>query len=360
MVSYIGTHDFTGASPTGLQRQCFDAVVAASGGDYTTLQAAITAGATSIFIRDGTYAAVANITLPNYCHIVGESWNAIINLAGYTLNCGDYNTIENLKILTSSNVNVIVIKTNTHIDHVFIEDQRSTNPSAQIGMITDNNVAAIRCRLTNIQFDLTPLSSTDFSNKTAIWMQNAGSDNHFYANIEFGGATTSQCRQLYHAGQSLVVTNSTWQNNGTAAGATIVSITGGDTSVSNCTLNSLTNGVFTMTGVRSALDNLSVANATQQINIQGNGSTVNNITSLGKIAISANHVKMTGCVFEAGVTVAGSNNTLSATTAGAVAGGGTNTITISSGTTNCVTSCHTDAAISDSGTSTVLANNTVY
>lgn len=356
MVSYIGTQNFSAATVTP---RVYDAIVA-SDGNYTTLQAAITAGATSIFIKDGTYTATATITLPNNCTIVGESWAAIIDMAGYTLNCGTYNTIENLKITSASNQNLIVVKDNLSMYHVFIEDTRATNPTAQIGMIGDNNVAAIRIRLMDIQFDLTPLSSTDFSNKTAIWMQNAGSDNHFYENIEFGGATTSQCRQLYHYGQSLQINNCTFANNGTAAGATIVYLAGGDCSMSNCTLNSLTNGAFSIAGVRSALDNISVANSTQVITMTGNGSVVNNVTSVGKIAISANHVKVTGCICEAGMTVAGSNNTISATTAGAVAGGGTNTITISSGTTNCVTSCHTDAAISDSGTSTVLANNTVY
>jgi hypothetical protein len=359
---YKGTHDFTGATVTGVSGspRTFDAIVAASGGDYTTLQAAITGGATSIFLKDGTYTAVANITLPNYCTIIGESWNAIINMAGYTLTLGTYNTLRDFKITTSSNANLIIVKTSNYLENLFIECTRNTNPGAQIGYITDNNVSAYRVHLINIQFDIVPVSGVNLSNKTAVWMQNTNSDQHYIVGVEFNGAATSQCRQLFHAGNSVQVTNCSFNNCGTAAGATIVSITGGDISFSNTVFNANTSGAVSFTGVRCSVDNLVIGNSTLQMNIQGDGSVVSNVSAVGKLAISADHVKVTGCVFEAGITIGGDNNTISATTGGAIAAGGANTITISSGTTNCVTSCHTDAAISDSGTSTVLANNTVY
>ena len=78
----------------------YEAVVAGSGGDYTTLGAAITGGATSIFVREGTYneaainTAVANIT------IVGENREStIINMAGNDATfSGGYLTMTNLKM----------------------------------------------------------------------------------------------------------------------------------------------------------------------------------------------------------------------------------------------------------------------
>lgn len=357
---YEGTHDFSSATITGTSFaiKTFDAVVASSGGDYTTLQAAITGGATSIFIRDGTYTATANITLPNYCTIVGESWNAIINMAGYTLNMGTYNKIMDCRITTSSNANLIVVKANSTIENVFIVCTRNSNPTSQIGYITDNNVAAIRVRVIDVQFDLVPISGTDLSNKTAIWMQNAGSDFHHYRGIGFGGSTTSQCRQFFHNGNSITLEESTFGNCGTAAGATIVSIAGSDCSVSNLSFSS-SSGAVAFTGDRITVTGLTVYGISHILYIQGDGSTISSCTSIGQLNMQGDHGKVSASCFSS-VTIAGNNNTLSAVTAGALAGGGSGTITISSGTTNCITSCHTDAAISDSGTSTVLANNTVF
>jgi len=60
----------------------YEAVVATSGGDYTTVGAAITAGATKIFVRAGTYNEGA-ITGASYTQIWGEGRNeTIINIAG--------------------------------------------------------------------------------------------------------------------------------------------------------------------------------------------------------------------------------------------------------------------------------------
>lgn len=55
----------------------YDAVVAGSGGDYTTLGAAITAGKKRIFVRSGSYTE-SNIVLNGDEHIVGESRDAVI------------------------------------------------------------------------------------------------------------------------------------------------------------------------------------------------------------------------------------------------------------------------------------------
>lgn len=66
--------------PTGfVNRRTYEAVVDASGnGDYTTLSAAITNGAVSIFMRAGVYMESADINLPNGACITGESTGDVI------------------------------------------------------------------------------------------------------------------------------------------------------------------------------------------------------------------------------------------------------------------------------------------
>lgn len=104
------TSNGAGAAPTfqdaagGSGQTLYDAIVAASGGDYTTLGAAITGGATTIFIREGTYvesaitSSVANLT------IVGANPETTIlafATADFTLS-GTRLRLQNLKMTFST------------------------------------------------------------------------------------------------------------------------------------------------------------------------------------------------------------------------------------------------------------------
>ncbi len=61
----------------------YDAVVDANGSaDYTTISAALTAGANTVFVRDGNYTETTNLVIPNGGYLVGESKNAIITFTG--------------------------------------------------------------------------------------------------------------------------------------------------------------------------------------------------------------------------------------------------------------------------------------
>ena len=84
----------------------YEAVVAASGGDYTTVGAAITAGATRIFVRNGTYAESAITTATNNIEIIGESQRgAIISMAGNDATFSGNNVIiENLSVNLAAGV----------------------------------------------------------------------------------------------------------------------------------------------------------------------------------------------------------------------------------------------------------------
>jgi hypothetical protein len=70
--------DGTGAWSTPGGQAAYDAIVAASGGDYTTLGAAITAGKKYIFVKPGTYTETGVIALTSNTTIVGDNRDATI------------------------------------------------------------------------------------------------------------------------------------------------------------------------------------------------------------------------------------------------------------------------------------------
>lgn len=65
------------AAGGGSSQLTFDAVIP---DDYTLLSTAIAGGATSVFVRDGTYQESASVTFPSWFRAVGESHNTIIEL----------------------------------------------------------------------------------------------------------------------------------------------------------------------------------------------------------------------------------------------------------------------------------------
>ena len=60
------------------QSRAFEAVVATSGGDFTSIVAAFNSGAISVFVRIGTFVETANIIIPSQGSLVGESADGTI------------------------------------------------------------------------------------------------------------------------------------------------------------------------------------------------------------------------------------------------------------------------------------------
>lgn len=90
--------DQTWAAATGSGQTLYECVVAASGGDYTTVGAAITAGKTRIFVRAGTYSETT-MSLPSNCVIVGESRDGVIlDLNNGYIACGGNDRLEHFTI----------------------------------------------------------------------------------------------------------------------------------------------------------------------------------------------------------------------------------------------------------------------
>ncbi|MFA5360326.1 MAG: hypothetical protein WC349_05255, partial [Patescibacteria group bacterium] len=107
----------------------YDAIVAASGGDYTTLGAAISAGALSIFVKDGTYAESA-ITVPANARIVGESrLGTIINMQTNNLAAaGAGARFEHCTIIGSGNTHhLITLTATTYFEDVYIDWNGGSN-----------------------------------------------------------------------------------------------------------------------------------------------------------------------------------------------------------------------------------------
>lgn len=347
---------------TGGAPRTYDAVVAATGGDYTTLQAAITGGATSIFMKDGTYTAVAGITLPTNCTIVGESLSGtILNMGGFTLTVGSYNFLTNFKITNNINANHIVLGGSfITMFRMFIESTRTTNPSAQVGVITDNNVAQTRITLTDISFDIIPTSANQ-SNLTAIWIQNAGSDVWVIQDIATGGSASFHSKHLYCAGSECSFANFSIWNVGTAGNDSVL-ISGNNNQLTNFNMKG-SSSRFEISGNNNQLSNYTSDNSSNLIYVTGDGNTLSNISSTGGVEITSAgiHNMVTSTRLDGSVTIGGNYNSISTASVGALAGGGANTITISGGATdNMVIGCRTDAAISDGGTGTVLTSNMVF
>ena len=101
-------------------KQSYDTVVASSGGDYTTISAAVAAGKTRIFVRNGTYNESVSFTASAAnTHIIGESMEGtIINIGNdkaFTLS-GSYSVVANLKMqATSGNGTYIFVPSGQYI-----------------------------------------------------------------------------------------------------------------------------------------------------------------------------------------------------------------------------------------------------
>jgi hypothetical protein len=422
--------------------QTFDCVVAASGGDYTTVGAAITAGKTSIFVKDGTYTETGAITCPASCTIVGEN-SPILSMGTNQFTTGGGCYFQNLHFETSGTGHQIIIGGN---DETFFNcnftNLDTANPGSVSGIISDNNVARLRVRLISSRFSIGPVAN-DTPNRAAIHIDNTGSwhwevrdcwfthgsflrggysiytDSHYgiFTDLKFRLCGKLATDGIYINGEKNIINNFQLDNGNCQFDIEITSVAN-HTSVSNCPHWS--NGVtwsigaylcqfsnvvvnnMTITKEANMFTSCSVGNVTMSgtvydtmfsgcyfssitdastcfrnkfvgCGISNTGTTTINgydynfagcsFTNAGAVSLASTAIKtlMNSCTIFNGLTTAADDVTITDCRVGVDAGGGSNTITISSGANRTiVANCRTDAAISDSGTSTSAANNVVY
>ena len=376
----------------------YDAVVASSGGDYTTLGAAITGGATSIFVEDGTYNETGNIAMPSNLYVKGESRLGVnVNMATYIFTDGANSnfTFENLSItFASTTFNVALFDSidGLTLNGIYI-DNNSTNSS-------NNSIAATASDgsnvLKDVEIDMPNISSSGVA-------LTGGSNRHTIDGLKIIGGGSSSSNVLFIDGNVVADNINLTGTFSTSVDVIFMGATVGGSILNNLTLD-VSGNIQLEIEDDSIINNLyAKGTGSETVSISLEGATLNNVTSVdcdldvalggsnggalsnykgsGDISFTSDDNRATNITTTGNITIAaaGDNNTISNSSTigsvsvsgdqnvlvgmrvGALAGGGSNTITVVAGATNnTVTSSLTDAAISDSGTSSTLTGNAVY
>lgn len=360
------TSNGPGAAPTfqaagGGGGSDYDAVViAGGGGDYTTLGAAITAGHKYILIKDGTTTETGAITLASYTTIVGESPNAIVSMGTNLFTTNTYTRLDNFRFTSTLSTNQLVIGGQENIfTRMWFWNGHTSNPGPRVGIIADAGAAHSRVIIDNCFFVLVAVT-TDMDNRTGIYQTGAGYGWKI-TNCKFVGEnSTIAVMAMYFVGDNMQVVDCSFESIGQVG-----------------------NNIFYMGSEGGQVSNLAVRSSAGRIYFDANNVQVSNITTDSAmdlyvinesmvfsqvtgafsfdVSTLGHYAQITNCAITGAVSVASDGCIISNSRVGAIAGGGSNTITFVSGADNniCI-GCRTDAAISDSGTGNVLTSNVVY
>lgn len=344
-----------------------DVVIAASGGDYTTLGAYVTAGATAgdvVYIQDATT----------------ETGSITLSTANVTLICKNPTAIINMgsNNLTISGANCSARNVYVDIDGEFLWNGAECDIDGL--EITGSSTNQWTFRQTGEEGRVRGLKvindATGTRTKVAVLL---GGSNTAYTNIYASAAVTGASADvgiMNIAGASCTASNITIEDNGTLNSntAAFLSITGSDCSVSNVTVfvndNTYGYGVYanglgaTLTGIkvyRAAKTGFTITN--QQAVSGCSSESFNSTTQHFNITGSDNVV--TGCFAQSSGTTGSSNGFIIAGDDNVVTGNRamscTTGVTISSGNRNVVTGNALNAngtALTDSGTSTLYQTAT--
>jgi len=344
----------------------FESTVGASGADYSTLGAAITAGKTRVLIIDDT-TETGDITMPANLIVVGYGRESVnINMSTYKFldNSGanDNFIFKNLKItyaytsagnLFSENLDGL------HLEDVHIDSNSTATDCWALRYTTSHKVTILNCILDTPNLDDSGffINSNSLCFLDGLVVNGGGSSNTDAVrlsgnctNITFVGTfSTSGVAATFTGGSfSNIYSNSVIEINiGTVANATgfLLGNSGSEINIlSNSHLSNFYCGKLTMSSAsNSTVTGGESVNTSTAVAIGGTNNTIGNIKAIS------------------GFSITGDNNTLTGCRAGADAGGGSNTITVGAAADNTIiVGCRTDAAISDSGIGTTTAGNVVY
>lgn len=194
----------------------YEAIVAAAGGDYTTLGAAITAGKHWIFIRNGTYTETGTITLGvgEEYHIIGETRDGtIISFANQNRQLfGNlpYGIIENITFTNS--IASTMVDVNGWDERRFLVFRNCVffpNNSAKIALDAGNWTIIDKCIIRGVGGDVSIMKVTN----TSVWVTNC-----FFEDGNAGD--TRSFLEITNTGTNFIYGNTFW-GNGTANGRDI-------------------------------------------------------------------------------------------------------------------------------------------
>lgn len=249
----VGANPSWGTSSAG--QTLYEAVVAASNADYTTIGAAVAAGKTRIFVRNGTYSESA-IALAANTHITGESMDGVIIQMG-----------------TGS----MTLAANCHIDNVAFTTWGTG------GAITGSSLADL-CTLSCIKIDV--------STSTTVPIQLSASPRFVIRDCQFLNSTGTVITTFItdgSPGASGIITNNVFRGNFVQA---LLSVTG---SIYRITDNWISSTASTVNGSLINLNASTVQHDTYigQNYLVGSGGTQHygiTLNASSRVTIADNHI----------------------------------------------------------------------
>jgi len=315
-------------------RDYYDAIVDASGiADFTTINAAFTAGHKSVFVRDGTYTETANVNMPDGGHLIGESLKGVIvNLGSFSIradgNSGTFQATGTVSINYNSNTvtgsgttftSLNPVGTNTYIilgQTAYLVSAVSTNTQLTLtNVFKGKTLASVAFRamkmfshnlVQNITVNSSSTTGLFFRAVRGAEIENVvvqGCVNGFEIN-DCCDLIISNCRSMNNSGEGYLFNNTT-------------ACTIDQSHVCNCTLNgvSLTNInksliINSLESCNNGLDGLDIAGTATNTEINSsvfNGNYINGC----EIGSSVVRVIFEGCTASSngqdGISSAGAN-----------------------------------------------------
>lgn len=137
----------------------FAVVDAAGNGDYTTIDAAVTAGEKNIFVRAGAYTAAANIALSDDTLLISQGGNdtTTLDMGAYTFDVGNDCRVQGIEIKSNQDSAAYIMvrvnqKVNVVFDSVHFHSTKATDHSNQIYLLdvvsASYNVTLQSCSVT--------------------------------------------------------------------------------------------------------------------------------------------------------------------------------------------------------------------
>ena len=194
----------------------YDAVIAAAGGDYTSISAALAAGHKTLYLRRGTYLLAANVMLPDSGCLIGESWgNTVIEGTGSIIT-GNTVRLENFRFLHTGSSNAVHTGDSCTVSTLWIDNNGYGNGLyAGAGcQVSDCHIISIGCALSAASKLLADGNSLECRSTSSFLRFGAGS--RFVNNVVTG------CLSLLTATDLQIIGNTITGQGGSSTGISFI------------------------------------------------------------------------------------------------------------------------------------------